>query len=66
MMNKEAATNELAVLMKMNLRPRFPTQEEKLAAVLNHLNMAAEYFDEAGNDKLANLVTNFMVKFAQG
>jgi hypothetical protein len=65
-MNKNAVADELAIQMKMNMRPRFPTQEEKLAAVLNHLNMAAEYFDEAGNDKLANLITNFMVKFAQG
>lgn len=65
-MKKQAATDELAMLMKMNMRPRFPTQEEKLAAVMDHLNMAAEYFDEAGNDKLADLVTNFMVRFAQG
>lgn len=65
-MNKETVANELAIQMKMNMRPHFPTQQEKLAAILNHLNMAAEYFDEAGNDKFANLVTNFMVKFAQG
>lgn len=65
-MNKNAVADEIAVQMKMNMRPQFPTSEEKLSAVFNHLNLAAEYFDEAGNDKFANLVTNFMVRFAQG
>ena len=58
--------DELASQMKINMRPRFPTQEEKLAAVLEHLDMAAECFDEAGNDKFADIVTNFMVMFVQG
>lgn len=65
-MKKNDISTELALQMKANMRPRFPTQEEKLAAVMEHLNLAAEYFDEAGNDKLADLVTNFMVRFAQG
>lgn len=66
MIKKEAGADELAALMKLNMKPRFPTPEEKIASALDHLNIAAEAFDEAGNSKFADLVTNFMVKFAQG
>ncbi len=64
MLKKEAAANELATQMKLNMRIRVPTQEEKFAAVLNHLNSAAEAFDEAGDSKFAELVTQMMTNFA--
>lgn len=64
-MKKDELANELAAQMKMNMRPRFPTQQEKLAAVFDHLNLAAEYFEEAGNDKFAEMVTNTVVGFAK-
>ena len=65
MMKKDELANELAAQMKMNMRPRFPTQQEKLAAVFDHLNLAAEYFEEAGNEKLAGLVTDYLVRLAE-
>lgn len=65
MMKKDELANELAAQMKMNMRPRFPTQQEKLAAVFDHLNLAAEHFEEAGNEKLANLVTDYLVRLAE-
>lgn len=63
-MNKEIIANELAIQMKKNMKPTIPTNEEKIAEVLNHLNLAAEYFDEAGNSKFAELVTNLICKMA--
>lgn len=64
MINKQAAENELASQMKRNMRPVAASTEDKIAAVLDHLNQAAEAFDEAGNTKFATLVTNVVVKFA--
>lgn len=52
------------MLMKQAMRPKFPTQEENFSIILNHLNSAAEAFDEAGNSKFADLVTQVMTSFA--
>lgn len=64
MINKYAIADELAAQMKSNMRPVSATIEEKVAAVLDHLNQAAEAFDEAGNAKFATLVTNVVIKLA--
>ena len=63
-LKKEAVANELAAQMRSNMRPRIITSEEKIVSVLEHLNSAAEAFEEAGNDKFAVLVTHILTNFA--
>jgi hypothetical protein len=56
---------DLASEMKLNMRPKLPTPEEKLVIALNHLNSAAEAFDEADNSKFAQLVTDAITKLSE-
>lgn len=64
LLKKEAAADELATQMKLNMRVRIPTSDEKIASVLVHLNSAAEAFEEAGDDKFAALVTQVLTSFS--
>lgn len=51
--------------MITNLRPKFASRQERLSLALQYLNNAAEEFDKAGNDKFAEIVTNFITKLGQ-
>lgn len=63
-LKKEAVADELATQMRLNMRVKVATSDEKIAAVLVHLNSAAEAFEEAGNDKFAALVTQVLTSFS--
>lgn len=63
--NKINIDIDIAAEMRRNLRPVLLSNELRIKEALHHLDCAAERFDEAGNDKMAEMVTDLLVKMAE-
>lgn len=59
--------DEIYSTMENNLSNNFIEEEteHKVIAAINEINMAAEIFDELGNENLATVLTDLVVKLAE-